>query len=114
MSKADFEAWWNGQPRDTAATDGADASYKYTALSAWQASRAAMDAENEALRKAGKFSLGDQVHKSSGAAWSGKVVGTYTTALTPEGYCVESDAHPGSVQIYPVAALAARPEGEKT
>ena len=25
--------------------------------------------------------------------------------LTPEGYAVESESHPGSVQIYPVAAL---------
>jgi hypothetical protein len=25
--------------------------------------------------------------------------------LTPEGYCVESDREPGSVQLYPAAAL---------
>jgi dihydrofolate reductase (trimethoprim resistance protein) len=29
----------------------------------------------------------------------------HSTKLTPEGYAVESEAHPGSVQIYPVAAL---------
>ena len=52
-----------------------------------------------------KFTLGDLVEKVSGAHWRGKVVGTYSTELTPEGYCVESDAHKGSVQIYPAKAL---------
>ena len=51
------------------------------------------------------FGLGDLVRKKSGAAWQGRVVGWYSTKLTPEGYAVESEAHPGSVQIYPVAAL---------
>ena len=51
------------------------------------------------------FGLGDRVRKKSGAAWQGRVVGWYSTKLTPEGYAVESEAHPGSVQIYPVAAL---------
>jgi dihydrofolate reductase (trimethoprim resistance protein) len=51
------------------------------------------------------FGLGDRVRKKSGAAWQGRVVGWYSTQLTPEGYAVESEAHPGSVQIYPVAAL---------
>jgi dihydrofolate reductase (trimethoprim resistance protein) len=51
------------------------------------------------------FDLGDRVRKKSGAAWQGHVVGWYRTSLTPEGYAVESEAHPGSVQIYPVAAL---------
>jgi len=51
------------------------------------------------------FGLGDRVRKKSGAAWQGLVVGWYSTQLTPEGYAVESEAHPGSVQIYPVAAL---------
>jgi hypothetical protein len=48
---------------------------------------------------------GDLVRKRSGAAWEGVIVGEYSTTLTPEGYAVESIAHPGSVQIYPVAAL---------
>lgn len=52
-----------------------------------------------------KFHLGDVVRKKSGSAWQGAVVGTYSTSLTPEGYAVESDAHSGSVQIYPAAAL---------
>ena len=51
------------------------------------------------------FALGDRVRKKSGAAWQGQVVGWYCTKLTPEGYAVESESHPGSVQIYPAAAL---------
>lgn len=53
----------------------------------------------------GAFVLGDCVRKKSGAAWQGQVVGWYSTKLTPEGYAVESESHPGSVQIYPVGAL---------
>ncbi len=52
-----------------------------------------------------KFKIGDYVYKLSGSEWSGYVVGTYSTQLTPEGYCVESKDHFGSVQIYPAAAL---------
>ena len=51
------------------------------------------------------YGLGDRVRKKSGAAWQGQVVGWYCTKLTPEGYAVESEFHPGSVQIYPVVAL---------
>ena len=59
------------------------------------------------------FGLGERVRKKSGAAWQGHIVGWYSTKLTPEGYAVESEAHPGSVQIYPVAALerVANPTG---
>lgn len=53
----------------------------------------------------GKFELGDRVTKTKGSNWTGRVVGTYSTALTPEGYAVESDFEHGSVQIYPAAAL---------
>jgi dihydrofolate reductase (trimethoprim resistance protein) len=52
-----------------------------------------------------KFLIGDYVRKTKGSAWEGYVVGTYCTTLTPEGYCVESAYHPGSVQIYPASAL---------
>lgn len=52
-----------------------------------------------------QFRMGARVRKKSGSAWEGRIVGIYSTALTPEGYAVESDAHPGSVQIYPVHAL---------
>jgi len=58
-----------------------------------------------ALPSSATFALGDRVRKKSGAAWQGRVVGWYCTSLTAEGYAVESGSHPGSVQIYPVAAL---------
>ena len=51
------------------------------------------------------FKLGDVVRKTKGSEWAGRVVGTYSTTLTPEGYAVESAAHSGSVQIYPASAL---------
>lgn len=53
------------------------------------------------------FRLGQRVKKKSGSAWHGRVVGTYKTVLTAEGYCVESEREPGSVQIYPAHALSA-------
>jgi len=52
-----------------------------------------------------RFDLGETVTKKSGSSWTGKVVGFYTTDLTPEGYAVESATEKGSVQIYPVKAL---------
>lgn len=55
------------------------------------------------------FQSGDTVRKKSGSEWEGRVVGTYSTDLTPEGYCVESSTHAGSVQIYPAAALVRKP-----
>lgn len=51
------------------------------------------------------FRDGEAVQKRSGGCWRGYVVGWYSTELTPEGYAVESMYEPGSVQIYPVAAL---------
>lgn len=54
-----------------------------------------------------KFRLGQRVRKIAGSAWHGRVVGTYQTVLTAEGYCVESEREPGSVQIYPAHALSA-------
>lgn len=57
-----------------------------------------------------KFLLGDFVEKVSGAQWRGRIVGFYSTELTPEGYAVESVFETGSVQIYPAAALRAREE----
>jgi dihydrofolate reductase (trimethoprim resistance protein) len=61
------------------------------------------------VHPAGRFQLGDRVRKVRGSQWQGTVVGFYSTKLTPEGYCVESDAHSGSVQIYPAAALELDP-----
>lgn len=57
-----------------------------------------------------KFNLGDRVMKVRGSEWVGMVVGFYSTSLTPEGYCVESEAHSGSVQIYPASALEKVPQ----
>ena len=59
-----------------------------------------------------KFRRGDLVRKSSGSQWQGRVVGEYSTTLTPEGYAVESETHAGSVQIYPAAALELVARGE--
>lgn len=56
-----------------------------------------------------KFSIGDRVEKKSGAKWRGKVVGFYSTNLTPTGYNVESENETGSVQIYPEQALSPAP-----
>lgn len=53
-----------------------------------------------------KFKRGDRVCKMTGSSWHGQIVGEYSTGLTPEGYAVESEREPGSVQIYPAAALA--------
>lgn len=64
------------------------------------------DAKIKAL-VGGTFSLGDRVTKTKGSSWTGRVVGFYSTELTPEGYAVESENEPGSVQIYPRSALAA-------
>ena len=52
-----------------------------------------------------KFKIGDRVKKKSGSEWQGHIVGWYSTTLTIEGYAVESEAHKGSVQIYPASAL---------
>lgn len=60
---------------------------------------------NAFVSKFKTFKLGDLVTKKSGSRWTGKVVGFYSTELTPEGYAVESLAEVGSVQIYPVHAL---------
>jgi len=54
-----------------------------------------------------KFTLGQRVHKTKGSFWRGRVVGFYSTNLTPVGYAVESEHETGSVQIYPEAALEA-------
>lgn len=60
------------------------------------------------------FKRGDRVRKKSGSSWHGIVCGEYNTILTPEGYAVESEREPGSVQVYPAAALeaAVTPGGE--
>lgn len=59
----------------------------------------------------GRFKFGDRVQKRTGSSWHGVVVGWYSTKLTPVGYAVESEREPGSVQIYPDAALVPAPRG---
>lgn len=52
-----------------------------------------------------RWKLGDHLHKRRGSQWHGKVVGFYSTELTPVGYAIESATEHGSVQIYPESAL---------
>ncbi|WP_448427242.1 hypothetical protein [Martelella sp. FOR1707] len=56
-----------------------------------------------------KFERGDRVRKRHGSSWHGRIVGEYSTDLTPQGYCVESLLEKGSVQIYPGHALELLP-----
>jgi len=52
-----------------------------------------------------RYKLGDYVKKKRGSYWRGVVVGFYSTVYTPIGYCVDSAFEPGSVQVWPEAAL---------
>jgi hypothetical protein len=73
----------------------------------------ALEAENARLRSLlalggpGKFNFGDKVYKPKGSWWAGRVVGFYSTAQTPRGYCVQMITPQGNgpVQIYPESAL---------
>ena len=82
------------------------------AIPAITALRAAIE-EAEKVEPKGMFRVGDRVTKIKGSNWTGRVVGTYSTSLTPEGYAVESETENGSVQIYPAAALRAAPKEGK-
>jgi hypothetical protein len=62
----------------------------------------------------GRWRLGDRLRKKSGSSWQGRVVGFYSTDLTPVGYCVESEREPGSVQIYAETALELVPTPSTT
>lgn len=53
----------------------------------------------------GWWPIGTRLRKRKGSSWQGHVVGYYSTTLTPIGYAIESEREPGSVQIYPAAAL---------
>lgn len=68
---------------------------------------AALEQSNCQPTQSRLFNLGDMVEKKKGSRWTGRVVGFYSTELTPVGYAVESKTEKGSVQIYPEAALAA-------
>lgn len=58
------------------------------------------------------FPLGTRVTKIKGSSWTGRVVGYYSTKLTPDGVCVESETETGSVQIYPTKAMRAMGDDE--
>lgn len=64
----------------------------------------------DGLPHARAFPMSERVRKIRGSQWQGKVVGFYSTDLTPEGYAVESELEVGSVQIYPAAALERTPK----
>lgn len=68
-----------------------------------------MQGAYNAVKGGGKFRfpLKSRVTKTKGSSWTGPIVGFYSTNLTPIGYAVESENEPGSVQIYPEAALEA-------
>ncbi len=57
-----------------------------------------------------RYTLGQRLRKTRGSSWQGKVVGFYSTTITPIGYAIESEREPGSVQIYPESALSPVPE----
>lgn len=79
-------------------------------LEAFAAHRAAAEARArlegaKAMQWPDQWPLGTRVRKRKGSSWQGRVVGYYSTHLTPRGYAVESERETGSVQIYPKAAL---------
>lgn len=57
-----------------------------------------------------KWGMRTRVRKKKGSAWQGRIVGFYSTSLTPIGYAVESEREIGSVQIYPQNALELVPD----
>lgn len=69
------------------------------------ARRAFVDRLNAHCELGEKFQPGTRVRKIKGASWQGRIVGLYSTTLTPVGFAVESEREPGSVQIYPASAL---------
>lgn len=72
-----------------------------------RAALAELSADDAPAQPPQKFPLGSRVEKIKGSSWRGRVVGFYSTELTPDGYCVESERERGSVQIYPESALRA-------
>lgn len=52
-----------------------------------------------------RWPLGAKVRKKRGSSWRGTVCGFYSTEHTPIGYAVDSAFEPGSVQVWPEAAL---------
>jgi hypothetical protein len=81
------------------------------ALSAAIARAETAEAERDKARtvmwtvSGGTFRWGDHVRRKNATSWQGRVVGFYRTSLASEGYVVESEREPGSVQMCPVTAL---------
>lgn len=65
---------------------------------------------NNSVLGLGQYVIGTRMRKKSGSSWQGRVVGYYSTSLTPVGYCIESEREPGSVQIYPAGVLELVPD----
>lgn len=57
-----------------------------------------------------EWPLGLRVTKTKGSSWTGRIVGYYSTHLTPKGVAIESETETGSVQIYPITAIRALKE----
>ena len=98
MNREAFEAWWDDFT--SIHDDWMYADSEALRFQAWQAAVA-----HERKRCAGKLKIGDHVRKIKGSQWKGRIVGWYSTTLTPVGWAVESDTEVGSVQIYPESAL---------
>lgn len=107
QERARFEAWVSAQlPRLWR-------SEIENAWDAWRARAMIAASPQPPAAQPGTFRIGQRVRKFKGSQWTGHVVGTYSTNLTPEGYAVESETEKGSVQIYPVGALESIPEPPK-
>lgn len=95
--------WYDNEASYGSLNEGRNKLTEY--IDKWASKRAAQLDGGPGVPLAATFKLGDRVRKTKGSQWRGRVVGTYSTALTPEGYAVESSTERGSVQIYPAAAL---------
>ena len=115
MVEAAAEAVWQSEPARIGSRrltlwldEGDEMRSRYRSLA-----RAALETALPMIRAkaleggAGQFRIGDRVTKIKGSQWTGRIVGFYSTTLTPEGYAVESETEIGSVQIYPAAAISA-------
>lgn len=76
----------------------------------WAQACEAMTAEIERIEALARpdgfrWGLGAKLGKKRGSSWRGTVCGFYSTPHTPEGYCIASEFEPGSVQVWPAAAL---------
>lgn len=79
----------------------------YSALEQYLSPPIIFDADKPATNR---LPIGTKVNKISGLGRvPGTIVGYYSTATTPIGYCIESSVLPGSVHIYPAHAIQKDP-----